>query len=71
VSEVSQKNPFEQQGSAGAAGDAQPRFSGAPEETAADQSRAEEASGNQQTGIKALVAVARHAGLDWSLQRLC
>jgi len=25
---------------------------------------------NQQTGIKALVAIARHFGLDWSLQRL-
>jgi ATP-binding cassette subfamily B protein len=72
VTEVSknQKTPFEQQGAADAGGDAPPRFSGTPEETAADQSHAEEASGNQQTGIKALVAVARHAGLDWSLQRL-
>jgi len=38
--------------------------------SAGEQEASSESQRNQHTGIKALVAVARHSGLDWSLQRL-
>ncbi len=42
----------------------------APEDSAANSDDAGAAPSCEQTGIKALAAVARHLGLDWSLPRL-